>query len=77
MSDSDEVKKFNAAWAAVIGGVEWNPGDHDSIGGVTKDEALEYAADFLRAYRDSHPPPFSVPDGLCLCRFGSTCDVCS
>lgn len=46
------TRKFDAAWAAVIGGVSWNPGDHDSIGGVTKDEALEYAAEFLIAYRD-------------------------
>lgn len=53
MDEAELARKFNAAWAAVIGGVQWNPGDYDSIGGVTKDEALEYAAEFLKAYRDS------------------------
>lgn len=38
---------YRAAYAAVIGGVTWD-GSYESIGGITKDEALEIAANFFQ-----------------------------
>lgn len=44
----DLWQKYNDAYGAVMYGVAWS-GSIDSISGVTKDEALEYAADFIKA----------------------------
>ena len=42
--------KFNTAYGAVVHGMVYVPGPEPSADGVTKDEALEYAADFLLAF---------------------------
>lgn len=45
----DLRNSYDRACAAVFAGVGWN-GNVDSIGGVTKDEALQVADAFLRKF---------------------------
>ncbi len=46
----DLSRKFDYAYAAVCHGVTMDPGNPESAAGVSKDEALDLADDFLVAF---------------------------
>lgn len=69
----DLYQRFNDAYGAVMHGVAWH-GSVDSISGITEDEAIAYAARFLKAMaawlKAPEPQSHRLPAGIKLSDWG-------